>query len=702
MLPAGRLSLTATYAGDANHGGSVSPPTAETVAASPASGFGSPATYATGAAPVQIAAADFNQDGNLDLVAANSTAGTVSVLFGKGDGTFGPKTDYTVQTGPAAVLAADFNNDGWPDIAVANANSGTVSILLNKGNGTFQAAQNYPAASGLTYLAASDFNGDGNVDLVVFNNYSTGSQVFLGNGDGTFQPAISTGRESAFGVVGDFNGDGKIDIATSSSALLLGNGDGTFQLTTPNVSWGGPLAAGDMNGDGKLDVVWGDSYYLYVYLGNGDGTFQLAGEYATQQGAAFLLLADVNGDGKLDVITGAGVGNSLNVFFGNGDGSLQPAVAVPASASPDYAVAGDFNGDGITDLAIANGYSSSNLTVLLGVLTPVLTVTSSHTGSFALGQTNATYTIAVKNDGPGATVGALTVTDTLPTGMTATAIAGTGWTCTVATVSCTRSDKLAVGATYPAIAVAVTVGAVNSSVVINQATASGGGAVSAAGLDPTSIQGTEITFQTNPSGLLFSIDGAVAQTAPLTVTLSPGSHTIAAASTQGGSPGTQYVFTGWSDSGNASHSITVGASPSTYTATFQTQYEFVAGLNPYPGGTVTPQSAVFYDAGTALTLTAIPNAPYVFSSWSGGVTSGANPLQVTLNAPLAVTATFVVPGFTCAVTGDGAASVADAQQMINEALGMMPPNDDLTHDRVVNVADVQKVVDAVLQLGCIY
>jgi hypothetical protein len=192
MLQAGRLSLTATYAGDATHGGSVSPPTAQTVAAAPASGFAALATYATGTAPVQIAAADFNRDGNLDLVTANSTAGTVSVLFGKGDGTFGPKTDYAAQTGPAAVLAGDFNNDGWPDIAVANANSGTVSILLNKGNGTFQAAQNYLAASGLTYLAASDFNGDGNVDLVVFNNYSTGSQgVWLSSWTSTSSGANS-------------------------------------------------------------------------------------------------------------------------------------------------------------------------------------------------------------------------------------------------------------------------------------------------------------------------------------------------------------------------------------------------------------------------------------------------------------------------------------------------------------------------------
>jgi hypothetical protein len=99
-------------------------------------------------------------------------------------------------------------------------------------------------------------------------------------------------------------------------------------------------------------------------------------------------------------------------------------------------------------------------------------------------------------------------------------------------------------------------------------------------------------------------------------------------------------------------------------------------------------------------LAAIPNSPYVFTSWTGGVTS--NPLQLTMNAPTAVTATFNVPGFTCAITHDTVASVADVQQIVNEALGVMPANDDLNRDNVVNVADVQKVINAALGLGCLY
>jgi uncharacterized repeat protein (TIGR01451 family) len=702
MLPAGLLSLVASYSGDATHGLSVSAGTSYAVLPSQTSGFGPVATYTTGAGPVQIAAGDFNNDGNMDLVTANSTANAVSVLLGRGDGTFGAKTDYAAGTKPIAVLVSDFNNDGWPDIAVANSGSNNISILLGNGNGTFQPALNISVASAPSSLAASDFNGDGKVDLAVFsNNYSGGMAILLGNGDGTFQTGTNGNYSGAAGAVGDFNGDGKMDIVTTSNTILLGNGDGTFQSSSFSNRYTIAIAVGDLNGDGKLDVVTASDDEVYVSLGNGDGTFQPAASYPAP-GAIFVLLADVNGDGNLDVITAGGAANSLNLLLGNGDGSLQPASIIAAGSTPQAVVAGDFNGAGRTDLAIVNGTGTSNLTVLPGILTPVLAISSSHTDPFALGQIGATYTITVKNDGPGVTSGLLTMTDTLPTGLTANAISGTGWTCTLATVSCTRSDPLGVGASYAAVTVTVTVSAATNGSLTNQVTAAGGGAVTANGFDPTTIVGAPITIQTSPAGLLFSLDGAIAQSAPRTLTLAAGSHTIAVTSPQAGSPGTQYVFTGWSDAGNASHTITVGAASATYTASFKTQYEFTAALNPLPGGSVTPQSATFYDSGTTFTLTAIPNPPYVFSLWSGGVTGSTNPVQVTMSAAVSVTATFDVPGFTCAITGDGAASIADVQRIVNEALGQMPPNDDLTHDGVVNVADVQKVIDAVLQLGCQY
>src|SRR5262249_9146735 len=106
---------------------------------------------------------------------------------------------------------------------------------------------------------------------------------------------------------------------------------------------------------------------------------------------------------------------------------------------------------------------------------PDLTVSKTHAGNFQPGQTGARYTITVTNTGIAPTTGVVTVNDTLPAGLTATAISGTGWTCTLASLSCTRSNVLAAGATYPSIFVTVSVSAAAAAVVYNAARVSGGG-----------------------------------------------------------------------------------------------------------------------------------------------------------------------------------------------------------------------------------
>jgi hypothetical protein len=142
------------------------------------------------------------------------------------------------------------------------------------------------------------------------------------------------------------------------------------------------------------------------------------------------------------------------------------------------------------------------------------------------------------------------------------------------------------------------------------------------------------------------------------------------------------------------------ATGATYIATFQTQYQLTTASYPQAGGSVAPASSAFYNAGTPVTLTATPNSPLVFTGWSGTVTGASNPLQITVNAPLSVTANFDVPGATCTMTGDATASVADAQFIVNEALGVIAANNDLNGDGMVNIVDVQQVIGAVLGLGC--
>jgi FG-GAP-like repeat len=229
---------------------------------------------------------------------------------------------------PFKVAIGDFNQDGIPDLVAANAydsvRAGTVGILLGNGDGTFRASTEYGAGGVETFsVAAGDFNGDGKLDLVVANGgdgVTPGSAnvgVLLGNGDGTFMPAVAysagtLGRD--FVTVGDFNGDGKLDIvATAGSvngflggvSVLLGKGDGTFAsaVVYPTGVAPGSIAVADFNGDGRLDLAVANDTSVSVLLGRGDGTFQAAVNYPARGQATGVASGDFNGDGKLDLGT---------------------------------------------------------------------------------------------------------------------------------------------------------------------------------------------------------------------------------------------------------------------------------------------------------------------------------------------------------------------------------------------------------------
>jgi hypothetical protein len=332
-------------------------------------------------------AADINGDGELDLVSF-TFSGAVSVQLGNGAGGFTDSSSVAIGSGSyggSAATADDFNGDGHLDLAVAEGGypNGQVYVELGRGNGTFK----QPIVSALSssstnpYLTLSgDFNGDGKKDLLVLDDQGLGFQVLLGKGDGSFSaPVDNQMTNPVFSIaVGDFNRDGKADVAITSGnnsnpsvSVYLGNGDGTFQLSMQNVVYQSPyVTVADVNGDGNPDlVVAGTSYYgstsLLVFLGKGDGTFANplfgpADSYSSQAA-----VADFNGDGKPDIAISTNSYGNVGIAFlpGNGDGTFGGQVySSPGTQLSGVVFVADVNGDGRADL-VGQGPNSEAVVV---------------------------------------------------------------------------------------------------------------------------------------------------------------------------------------------------------------------------------------------------------------------------------------------------------------------------------------------------
>ena len=300
--------------------------------------------YAFTGSPSDILSADFNGDGYDDLASVGS--GIASILIANSNGTFNPEVKYESGAGPYNVVSGDFNGDSYPDLAVSSVYN-NIAVLLNNGDGTFADRDDYPAGGEVSlFMTVGDYDGDGYDDLAVKNyttflaegQYIEQISVLYGIGDGTFEASqtafnfrsfLDTGSalwqaEITSLVSGDFNNDGKDDIAMTGGGtleldgrvmILQSTGDGSFAWGIYDVGqsisdFG--FCVNDINSDGNLDLVVSTprTGSVTVMRGGGDCTFTMSGVFYVGIGSMEVTSADFNGDGRPDLAVSGNISPS--------------------------------------------------------------------------------------------------------------------------------------------------------------------------------------------------------------------------------------------------------------------------------------------------------------------------------------------------------------------------------------------------------
>jgi uncharacterized repeat protein (TIGR02543 family) len=538
------------------------------------------ATFDAGmASPTSIEVADFNNDGIQDLAVwtlSGPIGSTLSILLGNGDGTFkAPKTTPLaagVNQATLDVAIADFNLDHKPDLAllVQDPNSGTLKILLLAGNsdGTFQSPQqssevlSIVVGSNVRYLVTEDFNNDAKPDLAV--EYGTGLTILLGRGDGTFQTGASVSGDLSRLPLGDFNGDGRVDLLAVFSShyqcgylghyhqvtdwrldLIPGNGDGSFQAgeiidaiekSCSGSSWSpiGLYAVGDFNGDGRLDLLYQikkvvngvDGTFTRILLGRADGALSRPGSIDMPSSIPCvpcfptLIAKDLNGDKLSDLI-----------YLDSGNNAVVVVLNTSPTSGADLGIIGSVNGSIYEALIINLGpESASEVTFKDTLPTNSVYPSSATTTQGSCAQSNGAVTCAIGSlapgfdvevsvpvpaaMGPNATDGAVTITNNMNVTAVEPDLAPSNSTATQTQDSTVFTVRVAVADTGSG-TVTINPTGINCGAVCSQHYLSG----SPVGLTPTASPGFVFTGWTgdcnfaDPSGCTFLLSSDISVTA---------------------------------------------------------------------------------------------------------------------------------------------------------------------------------------------
>ncbi|CAF0744124.1 unnamed protein product [Rotaria sp. Silwood1] len=365
--------------------------------------------------PLFVAAGDFDNDGQIDIVVANYHVSSISLLLGYENGSFTTQVSYSTgyQSWPSSITVGDFNRDNRLDIATSNYNINNVGIFLGYGNGSFAPVRTCSTGDGSApqFIEARDINNDGILDIAVANYGTSNIVVLFGLGDGDFLlgNTYRTGVGSApyALTIGDFNHDSQLDIAvvnerSNDISIFLGYGRKLFAGgTSYNLGFGSQphtVAIGDLNNDGLSDIVVANygTDNVGILLGLGDGVFDTVTIYSTGVGSApySVSVADFNNDNQLDIVVTNSETDNIAILFGYGNGSfvIGETYSTGALSRPCAVAVSDLNNDNILDIVIANS-GTNNILLLYGYGNGLF----GNETSYALGYGYRPSSVAVKD-----------------------------------------------------------------------------------------------------------------------------------------------------------------------------------------------------------------------------------------------------------------------------------------------------------------
>ena len=350
-----------------------------TVASAPAAMAWSPRVGYRGAdVPYFIYGGDLDGDRTVDLAVPNEGTDNVSTFLNPfGTGYFPARADYGVGDVPSSCFGSDLNNDGDQDVVTADISGGTISVLPNNGNGTFATRTAYAAGNLIRQVFGGDFDGDNDIDLVSTSTNTNLLYLWYNNGDGTYPAVAQTFSQVSarpFAVeTGDFNLDGHLDIAVASQVpsvfdsvtVLMNNGTGGFTRTGAyrvggDGSW--ELSGNDFDADGDFDIAVVNSaspQRMAFLVNDGTGAFPTRTTVVTGAFPLGAFTADLDGDDDIDAIASNFSGSSISIFTNDGLGAFTLSTTLLVRVSGSYTWAHDLDGDGDLDLSVADELADS-------------------------------------------------------------------------------------------------------------------------------------------------------------------------------------------------------------------------------------------------------------------------------------------------------------------------------------------------------